>query len=572
MSERSNPIGLDVAALDAAFPFRFTLSPESKSWGRLQSAGPRLFDVAPLAKLGLRFEEIFALDGVSGATAEEPLPHPEAAWLLKPRGRDDAFLLRGQFVPVGADGTLVFLGAPWVSDLEDLSRYGLSLRDFPAHESLGDMLLLLQTRKTALEDLRESNRKLSEAAAALDERNRRLEQELEHRQRLELRLRQIQKMEAIGLLAGGIAHDFNNLMTAILGFASLASEACEPGSAAREHLEQVEKITQRATALTSQLLTFSRRQVFQPRVVDLLEQCRESESLLRRLLGEQVHLKAEHAGGPLPVRIDPNALQQVIMNLAVNARDAMPDGGTLTMRTFEVPADDPSAALAGVPRVVLEIGDQGCGMSPETIERIFEPFFTTKPQGQGTGIGLATVYGIVQQAGGEVSVESTLGDGSRFRIWLPRCEGEVEGEAATGAKQQRSRPAATVLLVEDEPAIRSLLEIVLRGAGFTVHAAGAPTEAITKSSKIERLDVLVTDVGLPGMPGPELAEAIRACHPHAKILFISGYAEDAAFRRSVHSGDHEFLQKPFQPSELVDRIVDLMVGRRSREERLPCTE
>ncbi|MGA1044803.1 MAG: ATP-binding protein [Phycisphaerales bacterium] len=572
MSLSPPTIGLDTEALDAAFPFRFTLERVDGSWGRLAGVGPRLFGVAPEAKVGRAFEEIFTVDRAAGGPVLPPLPRSDTQYLLMPKGRGDGFRLRGQFVRVAANASVVFLGAPWVSELDDLARFGLSLKDFPPHESIGDMLLLLQTRNTALAELRSLTDQLREAAKALDERHRRLEEELERRQRLEATLRQVQKMEAIGLLAGGIAHDFNNLMTAILGFASLAAERLPKGTPARDYIDEIQRATERATALTSQLLTFSRRQVMQPRIVDLGEECVQTESILRRLLGAQVRLVAEHRDGPLRVEIDPNALQQIVINLAVNARDAMPDGGTITLRTR---ADHPAPVGSNGEsprRALLEVVDDGCGMSAETIERIFEPFFTTKPQGKGTGLGLSTVYGIVQQAGGEVTVDSTVGKGTCFRISLPRSESETEQRRAPSERRDAPRVEASVLLVEDEPAILSLLEMALGDAGFVVHAASDPKSAIERSRSLRSIDVLVTDVGLPGMPGPALAEAVRDLHPEVRTLFISGYAPDAAFRRSVGSGEHAFMQKPFTPQQLVDRIADMMQEAGTKETRQPCTE
>ncbi|MGA0287119.1 MAG: ATP-binding protein [Planctomycetota bacterium] len=567
MNRTHSNIGLDGAALDASFPFRFTLSESAGSWGRLLAVGPRLADVVPAARVGAAFEEVFDIDLASGGAAVPERPRGDTPYLLAPKGRTDGFRLRGQFVPVESVGATVFLGAPWVAELDELARFGLSLKDFPPHESIGDMLLLLQTRNTALVELRALATRLQEAATTLDDRNRQLEEELDRRQRLEATLRQVQKMEAVGLLAGGIAHDFNNLMTAILGFASLASEQLPEGTRARTYLDEIQKVTERATALTSQLLTFSRRQVVQPKIVDLSEEVRQSESLLRRLLGEQVRLVVEHVDDPIAVKIDPNALHQIVMNLAVNARDAMPDGGVLTVRTSAVEkADDDGGRWA-----LLEVRDEGCGMSPEAIERVFEPFYTTKSQGQGTGLGLSTVYGIVQQAGGETTIESEVGKGTCFRVLLPTTREAIDGAAAEAASRSGRNVEASILLVEDEPAILAVLETTLREVGFTVHAASDPAAALRQATALEALDVLVSDVGLPGMPGPALAEEIRQVHPSVRTIFMSGYAPDAAFRRSVGSGEHEFMQKPFPPHRLADRIANLVAQRDNKESRSSCT-
>ena len=558
MKDPKVDVGLDRAALNRAFPFHFRLEPRAGSWGTVAEIGSNLGRIAPVARVGRGFEEVFTIERPTEGIDLSLGPDQSVTYLLKPRDRDDDLLVRGQFLRVGRTGSIVFIGSPWVGELDALSRYGLSLHDFPAHESLGDMLLLLQTRNVALKDLRELNHRLAATARTLDERNRQLQEELDRRQRLETRLRQIQKMEAIGLLAGGVAHDFNNLMTAILGFAALANQSLPKEHAARSHLDEIQKATDRASALTSQLLAFSRRQVVQPRIIDLSAECRDAESLLRRLLGERVRLAATYDSEPVRIEIDPNALHQVIMNLAVNARDAMPGGGTLTIRTARVDPASPESPMPGRYGVLLEVRDEGTGIPPDVLERIFEPFFTTKPTGRGTGLGLSTVYGIVQQAGGEITVESLVGRGTTFRLWFPAREPAVVATVVEPAPETR-RAAARVLLVEDEPAVRLLLSRVLSSAGFTVSVAGDPASALASAREADRLDVLVTDVGLPGMNGAELASAILSVHPGARALFISGYAEDGDFRDRLQQGAHGFLQKPFRPAELVDRIVQLLV-------------
>jgi len=304
----------------------------------------------------------------------------------------------------------------------------------------------------------------------------------------------------------------------------------------------------------------SRRQVVQARVVDLSAECRDAESLLRRLLGERVRLVASYEPGPVHIEIDPNSLHQVIMNLAVNARDAMTSGGTLSIRTARVDPSSVDAPTPGRYGVMLEVRDEGTGIPPDVLERIFEPFFTTKPAGSGTGLGLSTVYGIVQQAGGEITVESAEGHGTTFRIWFPAREAPATSTVVEPAVEMR-RAAARVLLVEDEPSVRALLSRVLSSAGFSVTVTGDPATALSTARETEKLDVLVTDVGLPGMNGPELARSVQAVHPEVRVLFISGYAESEDCRKQLERDADGFLQKPFRPAELVDRIVQLLAQR-----------
>lgn len=560
-------VRLDRDAIERAFPFHFAIRTTSESWGEIVAVGSRLARLLPDVRVGSAFRETFRVSGPGADGVELADPDPSALYILRPVRREDDLRLRGQLVPLAETGVWLFLGAPWIDDLSELQRLGLSLTDFPPHESLGDLLLLMTTRNLALQDQKE-------LAVRLGESNQQLKQELDRRVRLEARLRQGQKMEALGLLAGGVAHDFNNLMTAVLGYATLARESSPEGSPMHRWLTEIEKATHRASALTTQLLTFSRQHVVQPRVVELERECRDAESMLRRLVDDEIELKSDYSPTAIRVRIDPNALHQVIVNLVVNARDAMPVGGTVTLRTRSVGAgeDGPEPPEKGRFGSLLEVVDTGIGMRPEMIERIFEPFFTDRQDRKGTGLGLATVHGVVHQAGGEITVESELDRGTSIRVWFPPCEEEPDpGPEVDIELPHERRLTGTVLLVEDEDAVRELLGQALMATGLKVHLAGDPAEAEGLASQLPELDLLVSDVGLPRQSGPELARRIRELHPGVRLLFISGYAQDEEFRRRVREGEFAFLQKPFRPRELIERIMEIEPPRGPTDGSDRCT-
>ncbi len=379
----------------------------------------------------------------------------------------------------------------------------------------------------------------------------------------EEQLRQAQKLEAVGRLAAGVAHDFNNLLTAILGDAELLAEHGAPDGPLREAALEIEAAAQRAALLTRQLLAFGRRQTARPLVLDLNEVVASLDHMLRRLIGEDVELRTLTAPGLGRVRADPGQLEQVIVNLAVNARDAMPGGGRLTLETrnADLPVD---ASRRGErrPGVLLSVSDTGCGMGPEVRGHLFEPFFTTKGPGRGTGLGLSTLYGIVKQSGGEVEVQSEPGQGSVFQVYLPRVDEEVERPP----EQAGGRPAAggteTVLVVDDEPLVRALAVRVLRAAGYAVRDAADGDEALRLVASGAAIDLLVCDVVLPRRSGPVLAAELRAGQPELPVLFVSGYAGSALDPASLGGGS-AFLPKPFTPRDLV-RMVRELLDRRGR--------
>ncbi|MFI5214077.1 MAG: PAS domain S-box protein, partial [Gemmatimonadales bacterium] len=381
---------------------------------------------------------------------------------------------------------------------------------------------------------------------------------------LQEQLRQAQKMEEVGRLAGGIAHDFNNLLTAILSYVDFVLFALGADHPAREDAEQVRGAALKAAGLTRQLLAFSRRQVLQPRLLDLNGVVAEMERLLRRLIGEHIVLKTRLAPGLGAVRADPSQIEQVIVNLAVNARDAMPQGGVLSIETGladerEVRSHSSKMPVAPGPYVVLRIADTGTGMDAETRRRLFEPFFTTKERGQGTGLGLATIYGIIKQSGGYIWVESEPGAGTTFTVHLPQAGAPAAAPAAASILKESLRGTETVLLVEDDRAVRDLGRRSLVDQGYHVLEAGNGAEAVKLANAYDGpIHLLLTDVVMPEMGGRALAEALGATRPDMALLFVSGYNEDAVIQHGVQESGLPFLQKPFTPSALLGMVREVL--------------
>jgi len=383
------------------------------------------------------------------------------------------------------------------------------------------------------------------------------------RRRLEEQLAESQRLESVGRLAGGVAHDFNNLLTVVLCCTEAMREDLAAGRGVDpDDVEAVRGAGERARDLTRQLLTFARRQIVAPTVLDLNGVVAGSERLLRRVLGEDVTLSTRLAPGLWSVRCDPAQVEQVILNLAVNARDAMPDGGHLDIATANVPVEGapPLPAMAAGDWVRLTLRDSGTGMSPEVKAHLFEPFFTTKAEGRGTGLGLATVYGIVKQSGGHIRVESDVASGSAFEIYLPRGPDTVL-PGASRIEPRAARFSGSVLLVEDDAGVREVAARALREGGFLVLAAGGAGEAMELAARSPGpVDVLVTDVVMPGVNGKTLAEELRRRRPDLRVLFVSGYPDDIIGRHGVLEPGVEFLSKPFTPAALVARVGGLMTG------------
>jgi signal transduction histidine kinase len=374
----------------------------------------------------------------------------------------------------------------------------------------------------------------------------------------EQRLHHAQRMESVGRLAAGIAHDFNNLLTVILGFSEFLIDRLPPDEGAHRDASEIRTAAQRATGLTKQLLAFSRQQVLERRVVDLVGAVNEMQPMIRRLIGEDLRCEFHLATPPQLVLIDPGQFEQVLMNLVINARDAMPAGGHLRVSISRERIEPARAAdLVVTPGafVVLSVTDNGEGIAPETLEYIFEPFFTTKPLGEGTGLGLATVFGIVRQSGGVIEVESAVGHGTTFRVHFP-----LSAAVAADAEQEphpapARAPASTILLAEDEQGVRAFLEMALTRAGHTVIATQSGPEAVAVGQRSAApIDLLITDVVMPGLSGPEVANQLRRYHPGMRTLFLSGYASHTALPENITTEPGAFLQKPFTADVLMAKV------------------
>ncbi len=381
--------------------------------------------------------------------------------------------------------------------------------------------------------------------------------------RLEAELRQAQKMESIGRLAGGVAHDFNNLLTVIQGYCDFMQESLPIDHPLREDLVQIQQASERGTALTRQLLAFGRKQILAPTILDLNALVGNLRKMLERLIGEDIALTTALQPDLWRVTADPGQIEQVLMNLAVNARDAMPTGGSLTIETRTVPFDDGDArmhaAMPTGPCVLVAISDTGCGMDDATRSRIFEPFFTTKAPGQGTGLGLATVYGIVTQSGGTIAVDSAPGRGSTFKIFLPASATAASDPASTPSYAGARGGHETILLVEDEAGVRHLARAALHAKGYTILAARDGGEALSVAEQhAGPIDILVTDVVMPRMSGRVLAERLVARRPRLKILFMSGYTDDTVIRHGLLTDRIAFLPKPFTPGTLTAKVREVL--------------
>ena len=385
--------------------------------------------------------------------------------------------------------------------------------------------------------------------------------DITHQKTLETELQQAQRMETVGQLAGGIAHDFNNLLTAIIGRTDFLAQGVNLDASQREDVEEIRLAGTRAASLTRQLLAFSRKQVLTPRVVDLNAVIRGMEPMLRRLIGEDivVHIvQDEHLGH---ITADSGQLEQVVLNLCINARDAMPDGGALSIKTTNVTSSelglDPDSQSTGL--VMLFVSDTGHGMDEKTRTHIFEPFFTTKPEGKGTGLGLSTVYGIVKQSGAAITVDSGVGRGTSFRILFPRTNAELSARQSP----PRSRAGTeTLLLVEDERSVRELAERILSDRGYTVTSCSDGKEALRAFARgPDHIDIVVTDLIMPGMSGRELVHALRQIRPNVAALYVSGYTEDEILRRGLHDPSVTFLQKPFTADELTNKVRAVLDAR-----------
>jgi PAS domain S-box-containing protein len=391
-------------------------------------------------------------------------------------------------------------------------------------------------------------------------------QDVTERKILESQLQQAAKIEAVGRLAGGVAHDFNNLLTIINGYSELLLDELASDPTLSGYLKEIHNAGEHAAALTRQLLAFSRRQVLAPQVLDLNSVVSNLENMLRRLIGEDIVLIIILAPSLGRVKADPGQIEQVIMNLAVNARDAMPLGGKLTIETRNAELDETythnQAALNSCPHVMLAVSDTGAGMTPETQEHIFEPFFTTKDKGKGTGLGLATVYGIVKQSGGNIWVYSEVGQGTVFKVYLPAVSESQERGEQTSTETDSELGTETILLVEDEEGVRSLVRLALVSVGYQVLETLDPESALATCANHDRpIHLLLTDVVMPQMSGPAVAEKVMALRPDIKVLYMSGYTDDAIVHHGVLSQEIPFIQKPFSPAALRKKIREVLGGK-----------
>ena len=389
----------------------------------------------------------------------------------------------------------------------------------------------------------------------------------EERVRAEEKLSQAQKMETVGQLAGGVAHDFNNLLTAIMGYSQLSLQEAPPDSPLSNYLQEIQQATERAADLTNQLLAFSRHQVIEPKVIDLNDLVINTDKMLRPFIEEDIELVILPTTDLEPVKVDPGQMEQVLINLTVNARDAMPAGGKLIVETANVTLDaeyvrQHSEASPGR-HVMLAVSDTGMGMSEEVQEHIFEPFFTTKEVGKGTGLGLATCYGVVQQNGGHIEVCSEPGQGTSFKVYLPVTEEPYEAQPEIVDSSISLQGKETVLLAEDEPLVRTMVATVLRVQGYEVLETANGEEALRMFEKHggEGIELLLTDVVMPQMGGPELAEKLHATHPEIKVLFTSGYTGDYLSHLNTLTTGSEFLAKPYIPDTLAVKVREVLDQR-----------
>jgi two-component system cell cycle sensor histidine kinase/response regulator CckA len=409
----------------------------------------------------------------------------------------------------------------------------------------------------------------SEQSAGSPERVNVYALDMTEQRKLEAQFAQGQKMQAVGQLAGGVAHDFNNVLTAIIGFSDLLLLKHKPGDPSFNDIMSIKQSANRAAGLTRQLLAFSRRQTLRPQLLEVPQHLDDLTVLLKRLIGEQISLSVEHGRGIWPVKADLVQLEQVVVNLVVNARDAMPNGGTITLRTANVTAADSAhydyVGMPAADYVLIEVEDTGTGMPPEVLEKIFEPFFSTKELGKGTGLGLSTVYGIIKQTGGFIYPESVVGRGTIFRIFLPRylpAEGEMPQKAAAAPVKDLTGHER-ILLVEDEESVRAFSARALKTTGYEVFEADSGEEALEVLDEIDnRIDLIISDVVMPEMDGPQLLVKVRERIPDVKVIFVSGYAEESVRKDIADDRSVEFLPKPYSLDQINTKVKEVLGGLR----------
>jgi signal transduction histidine kinase len=471
------------------------------------------------------------------------------------------FLMLGQIMP-----TLIRIPSPSQLAVEIEERRAAEAEILRINAELEGRVA---SRTAELVQSESMYRKLAEeqelAAASLSATNQDLQREMKHRHDLEGQLLQSQKMEAVGRLAGGVAHDFNNLLTVILGYNEMLREHVNEDPIGLDYTLEVLQAAERASALTNQLLAFSRRQVAIPRVLDLNQVVQNIDKMLRRIIGEDVELQLKLAYGLSAVKADPSHIDQVIMNLAVNSRDAMPNGGSLTIETADVELTEEYAGThlgtAAGRYVLLAVSDTGTGMDALTKSRIFEPFFTTKEKGKGTGLGLSIVYGIVKQSGGEILVYSEPDQGTVFKIYLPVASEAAEDNRIGNGETEAVPATETILLVEDELQVRNLTRSMLSRQGYRILDASSAADALALAREMEGpIDMLLTDIVMPQMNGLELAKEMKAARPGIKVLFMSGYTDNAVVQQGLLTAEMPFIQKPFTSAALQSKVREVLAG------------
>jgi signal transduction histidine kinase/CheY-like chemotaxis protein len=450
-----------------------------------------------------------------------------------------------------------------VTAIASIATFAMMIPMMPLLVALPSPSALVEANRRLAGEIDERRAAEAEVRKINEELEDRVAQRTEERRKLEDQLIQSQKMEAVGRLAGGVAHDFNNLLTVILGFSEMLHEHVKGNQQALEEVGEVFQAAGRASALTSQLLAFSRRQVATPRVTSLNEVVRNIDKMLRRIIGEDIQLTINLSPKLASARIDPGHIEQVILNLAVNSRDAMPQGGKLVIETVNIDlSEEGGEGHIGVepgPYVMLAVIDTGIGMDATIQSRMFEPFFTTKESGKGTGLGLSTVYGIVKQNGGEVQVYSELGQGTVFKIYFPAVAEHPEALPGEGPQVGLVSANETVLLVEDEDQVRHLTQTLLARQGYRVLEASSGRAALALARQHrERIDLMLTDVVMPQMSGPDLANAVRSSHPDIKVLFMSGYTDTAVALQSTLAPGTPFVQKPFTTGTLLRKVREAL--------------
>jgi PAS domain S-box-containing protein len=516
--------------------------------GLIQFANP-----AALSQFGYSNAELLGQSATElFETKDEWLTTLQGALARSPSGQPIDLIARRK------DGALSYLEASaslWTSG--SLSFVTVILRD-------------VNERRATETALRNSETEARNAAAALTELNRTLEQRVQERtaqlMQTEDALRQSQKMEAIGQLTGGIAHDFNNLLQGITGGLDLVKKRVTQGrfSELDRFISGAMASANRASALTHRLLAFSRRQPLAPTAVEVNPLLASMEELLRRTLGEHVHLELVTAGALWLTKCDPNQLENAVLNLVINARDAMPDGGTLTVATENTQLDSAYAALHQDIEcgqyVCISVKDTGTGMSSATIAKAFEPFFTTKPLGRGTGLGLSMIYGFAKQSGGHAKIDSELGKGTTVKLYLPRYNGEIEEDGLIPdlSDVRNAHTNETVLVVEDEFVVRELIVEVLKELGYSTLEAEDGTAALKILQSPQRVDLMISDIGLPGLNGRQIVEAARATRPSLKVLFMTGYAENAAMAAGFLEPGMSMITKPFAMEALATRVREIL--------------